>query len=617
MHRKKKLCSINFSQNYADTPFTCMDVESRIMIYIFTDKNSLLIKLHEEFQQKNIDSELIQEAHLKRLEHVYARKDLSGHAIIADADLKSLQDNMWIDILEGLAKRLPVLVLSSGDSETVARLNLTSSLSWMESPKKEAVINYLRSCGLLGSNNTSLYKKSIPVYSPLIAARLLESNGFLSILSIHAADFSKVALEYGSAVYHQLQMALQKILYEMWGGSGSFRKSDILCRRAMTSNTFYILLERSRSENFMPVPGDLERLAERLSLRLENLMWQELMSASQERILPKFLELVPRFIVGYASTLHNPCIDSFSTVDDLLRSCRDTAKIEDSRMLNRQRELIQTLIQAPDLLNMHFQGVFDLRKIPVSKIKTFNSELSIEQIEDSIYAFEALVRVNKPNLQKLVGVDMSVNLDYLNPGVLFARAEEVNLKLELDQACFGRAMKTFKSLPGKLMVNILPRNFYFLEGLQHSIPEGVEVLFEVSETEAINNMSLIQHIRDKISESSHGIAIDDFGKGYAGVDRIIKIQPALIKLDQILINQIDKDVRMQSFIKGLVEAARSTNSLVLAEGIETKEELLTLAKIGIDLVQGFYLHRPESRENLLKKIGKPKKGSGKKTKDVA
>jgi EAL domain-containing protein (putative c-di-GMP-specific phosphodiesterase class I) len=229
---------------------------------------------------------------------------------------------------------------------------------------------------------------------------------------------------------------------------------------------------------------------------------------------------------------------------------------------------------------------------------------SLSKIAHSIYAFESLVRINKNVLQGLVGEEMSSNVDYLNPAVLFARAEEVNIKLELDQACFKLAMENFKYIPGKLLVNILPRNFYFIEDLRHSIPKGVEVIFEVSETEAINNMSLIQSIRDKISESSHGIAIDDFGKGYAGVDRIIKIQPTIIKLDQILINQIDKDVRMQAFIKGLVEAARSTHSLVLAEGIETKEELITLAEIGIDLVQGFFLHKPQPREVIMQQIKK-------------
>jgi len=583
------------------------------MIYIFGDKNSLVQKLHTDLKSNQILSELIRHDHLSILEHVYAAKQRTVHAIIAECHLDGIHHTMWIDLLEGLARRVPVLVLTDGNSESLLRLNETNSITWLQNPNEEEVLEFLRSCGALDTDKETAYRTNIPIYSPLISTRLLKTNGFLSIVSIHAADFTKVSLEYGSAVYHLLQVVLQKILFEMWGSSGSFRKTDILCRRSATSNTFYILLERPRSENYMPSPGELERLAERLSVKLENLMWKELTSASNERILPKFLELVPRFIVGYASALYNPCIDNFTTADQLLRACRETANIQDARMLTRQRELIQTLIQADKLLTTHFQGIFDLRRLSVREIKGFGDNFKLDKIAHSIYAFESLARINKSDLQKVVGEDVSLNMDYLNPGTLFLRAAEVNLKLELDQACFKLAMQNFQDLPGKLFVNILPRNFYYIDDLRHSIPKGLEVVFEVSETEAINNMSLIQNIRDKISESSHGIAIDDFGKGYAGVDRIIKIQPNVIKLDQILINQIDKDSRMQSFIKGLVEAARSTHSLVLAEGVETREELLALAGMGIDLVQGFYLHKPEARESIEKQLNKP----AKKTKPLA
>lgn len=572
------------------------------MIYIFGEKNSLLQNL--DLNSHKVECEYVQHDHLQIIQEIYGSKETSVQAIIAECKLNEVHDAMWIDLLEGLSRRIPVLVISDGSAESLVRLDQTSALTWLQNPSESDIVNFLHTCGVLGTQKDKQFKAAIPVYSPLIATRILKNNGFLSVISIHASDFTKVSLEYGSAVYQQLQLALQKILYEMWGGSGAFRKTDILCRRSLASNTFYILLERSRAENYIPNPGDLEALAQRLSIKLENLMWQELTSASNERILPKFLEIVPRFIVSYASALYNPCVDNFQTADQLLRSCRETAKIQDARMLNRQRELIQTLIQKEHMLRSNYQGVFDLHKLTSKEIKALKEGFTLDKIEHSIYAFEALARINKNDLQKLVGEEMSLNVDFLNPGVLFTKAEEVNLKLELDQACFKLAMDQFRDIPGKLMVNILPRNFYFLEDLRHSIPDGLEVIFEVSESEAINNMSLIQNIRDQLSKSSYGIAIDDFGKGYAGVDRVIKLRPNIIKLDQILINQIDKDVRMQSFIKGLVEAVRSTQSLVLAEGVETKEELVTLFNIGIDLVQGYFLHRPEPIENIQKQLSK-------------
>ncbi len=573
------------------------------MIYIFGGKNPLLLQLRDHCKAQKIRCELVAEKALQTIEQIYTAKDKAIHAVIASDTMNDMQSDMWIDMLEALTKRLPVLVLTGDPSENLPRIKASTILTWLENPSHDAVLHFLATSGALEAKKDSEYQpNSIPIYNPQLGIRLLEANGFLSMISIHASDFDKVALEYGGDVYQKLQHVLVKILFKLWGHSGAFRKSDILCRRHPNSNTFYILLERSRSESYMPIPGDLERLAERLTNKLENLMWQELNSASKERILPSFLEIVPRFVVSYGTALYNPCVDSNSITQQLLRSCRDNAEIQDARMLSRQKELIQTLIQADNLLTTHFQGVFDLRKVTTNQIKQLKDGNSLDIISHSIYAFEALARVQKKELQKLVGKEMSLNVDYLNPGVLFSRAKEVNLKLELDQACFRLSMETFFNLPGKLMVNILPRNFYFLTELIPLIPDGIEVVFEVSETEAINNMSLIQTIREKIAKRSHGIAIDDFGKGYAGVDRIIKIRPTLIKLDQVLITEIDKDPRMQAFIKGLIEAARSTQSLVLAEGVETHAELETLAEMGVDLVQGFYLHRPQSHKDIAEAI---------------
>jgi len=59
-------------------------------------------------------------------------------------------------------------------------------------------------------------------------------------------------------------------------------------------------------------------------------------------------------------------------------------------MLNRQRELIQTLIQANKLLTSHFQGVFDLRQLPIKDIKALEPGFPLKKIAHTIYAFEAL-----------------------------------------------------------------------------------------------------------------------------------------------------------------------------------------------------------------------------------
>ena len=165
-----------------------------------------------EFKSYKIQSEFVPHDHLQIIQDVYAAKETSVQAIIAECKLNDLNSIMWIDLLEGLARRLPVLVIGDGSNESLRRLDQTSSVTWLQSPKDGEILDFLRTCGVVGSQKNKFYKATIPVYNSLIATRILKNNGFLSVISIHAADFSKVSLEYGSAVYHQLQLALQKIL---------------------------------------------------------------------------------------------------------------------------------------------------------------------------------------------------------------------------------------------------------------------------------------------------------------------------------------------------------------------------------------------------------------------
>ena len=136
------------------------------------------------------------------------------------------------------------------------------------------------------------------------------------------------------------------------------------------------------------------------------------------------------------------------------------------------------------------------------------------------------------------------------------------------------------------------------------IPENMEVIFELSESEAINNFELLMKVRDTLMKMNLGVAADDFGKGYAGLERVLKVKPDLIKLDRMLIQNIDQDEPKKAFVKGLVEAASTSNSTILAEGVETIEEFEVLKGLGINLVQGFLFHRPQALETILLDITK-------------
>jgi EAL domain-containing protein (putative c-di-GMP-specific phosphodiesterase class I) len=88
------------------------------------------------------------------------------------------------------------------------------------------------------------------------------------------------------------------------------------------------------------------------------------------------------------------------------------------------------------------------------------------------------------------------------------------------------------------------------------------------------------------------LAIDDAGAGFASLRHVLRLEPDLIKLDKSITRSIDTRLRHQSLAAALLTFARGTSASIVAEGIETAEELATLKRLGVPYGQGYYLGRP-------------------------
>ena len=87
-------------------------------------------------------------------------------------------------------------------------------------------------------------------------------------------------------------------------------------------------------------------------------------------------------------------------------------------------------------------------------------------------------------------------------------------------------------------------------------------------------------------------ALDDFGTGYNSDKNLLELMPRYLKLDMALVRNVHKHADQQLLIKGLITFAHEQNMLVLAEGVETTQELRCLLDMEVDLLQGFLLARP-------------------------
>ncbi len=518
--------------------------------------------------------------------------------LVAEAEHPQLPQAAWLDLLDSLSVRIPVVIVGRVARKDALPVppDRTGRCRWLVGATAEDIVQALASLGAMGVQPAG--EESIPLYTPTLALDMLQHSRSMSLLVIQTAGFRSIAIEYGQETYEALRACFQQFLLESWGEKGSFRAKDFLCKAGLTSSDYYILLERSRTDQGVPPPGALERMADRLYIRLQNLFWTEIFRSGPERRLPSLLRTMPAFSVGYASASQNPCLDGLEIIERAVESSRKVSEVHQHRMEIRKRELVQNVIEKEGLLAPQYQAVFHLKNLPLRDVEAAVEGNTILPLAPFLYAFESLIRINVQLVNQLLEQEAPIHLDanHLKPDVLFAIAHEVKLSLELDQTCLRKAISHFQGVPGKLLANIMPRNFYHIEQFQSWFSGDQEIIFEVSESEVIRNLSLLLEAKAKLSHRRFSIAIDDFGMGYAGLDRILEIRPEVVKLDRSLIENIHEEKPKQAYVKGLVDTTRMTKSLLLAEGVEKMEELRVLQDLGVELVQGFLLHRPQPIE---------------------
>lgn len=123
-------------------------------------------------------------------------------------------------------------------------------------------------------------------------------------------------------------------------------------------------------------------------------------------------------------------------------------------------------------------------------------------------------------------------------------------------------------------------------------------IFENLVIEFIENENVSQEIIkskvDLIRKSGMKVAIDDFGAGFSNELQVLSLNPDIIKIDMSIIRDVDKDSRKQHFVDHILSFSRDRGIKVIAEGVETVEELEHLREKGVDYIQGYLLGKPDA-----------------------
>lgn len=193
---------------------------------------------------------------------------------------------------------------------------------------------------------------------------------------------------------------------------------------------------------------------------------------------------------------------------------------------------------------------------------------------------------------------------------LIGWARDENLLFYFDRICrethVANAAVAQAPADARFLINFLPTTIYeptvclrtTLKAVDQAGLARERVIFEVVESEKIEDAAHLRRILDHYRESGFGVALDDLGTGHSGLFLLAELEPDLIKLDRELVARVVDSRIHRSICRSIIDLGREEGKLVLAEGIETAGQHAMLRELGADLFQGFYLGRPAAEPAL-------------------
>lgn len=127
-------------------------------------------------------------------------------------------------------------------------------------------------------------------------------------------------------------------------------------------------------------------------------------------------------------------------------------------------------------------------------------------------------------------------------------------------------------------------------------------IFEITESSILEFLDIFQIISSETNTEKTGIAIDDFGSGYASFTSLIKIDPKFLKIDGSLIREITKTKKCYTIVKGIVTMAKELSIKTIAEFVNSEKEAEILKNIGVEFFQSFYFCKPLPLEEFKKLV---------------
>ena len=206
--------------------------------------------------------------------------------------------------------------------------------------------------------------------------------------------------------------------------------------------------------------------------------------------------------------------------------------------------------------------------------------------------FQAVVRLAD---RQAVGYEALTRFaDRSRPDERFAQAHEAGMSVRFETACLQAQLEAATWLPAGAWVslNVSPALATAVVPLISALEHAErELVFEITEHVAIDDYERLTRALELVRGRAK-FAVDDAGAGYAGLKHILELRPQFVKLDICLVRSIDTDRARQAMVAGMTHFALGAGCELIAEGIETEEEMAELVRLGVTYGQGYLFGQP-------------------------
>ncbi len=211
----------------------------------------------------------------------------------------------------------------------------------------------------------------------------------------------------------------------------------------------------------------------------------------------------------------------------------------------------------------------------------------MNNFSEKIEKYETLVRI----------VDRESGI--VTPSYFLDAAKKSHLYGKITSTVLNKAISLFKDTDYEFSVNLTIQdiieediNHFIIKTLKENANIATKIIFEILESEGIENYGVVIEFIKQVKELGCKIAIDDFGSGYSNFEHLMKLDVDYIKLDSCLISNLSENANAQIITKTIVNFAKELGLKTISEFVHSEEIYKKSKELGVDYSQGYFIGKP-------------------------